>query len=276
MNPIIDQAAELRRLVRQSTRREAAPQVQPPTLILVAAAKTGAGASSTALQLAFAAARDGQRVVLGDIDSQGGDLAERIGAQPEGGLDDVLGGRWELHESLIGGPFGIQLLPGVRSRLGHVPQLSIERLRRDLRLLGRHADLVILDAGSRVEPLQQSLWDAADEVLLISTPDRLSLLDAYVAAKMNCSREPTPLGLLVNRAVNESQARDVHRRLERSSRRFLKTDIAWRGWLPYSDALATRCLPTPAAATRPQDKIASVLDGLVNDLRTARRERSPA
>lgn len=272
MNPIIDQAAELRRLVRQAARRQAAEQFQAPMQVLVAGAKTGAGASSAALQLAFAAARDGERVVLADIDSHGGDLAERIGARPQGGLDEVLGGRWELHESFVSGPLGIQLLPGSKGSLGHIPRLSIDRLRRDIRLLGRHADLVVLDAGSSVDPLQQTLWEAADEVLLVSTPDNLSVLDAYATTKQNCSREPTPLGLLVNRALDETQARDVHQRLERSSQRFLKTDIAWRGWLPYSDALATSRFETQSAL-RPSDAASQVLDTIVEDYRAAARQR---
>ena len=151
-------------------------------------------------------------------------------------------------------------------------------------LIGSHRKKLALRSSSTrfphsirisVSTLQQTLWDAADEVLLVSTPDKLSVLDAYAATKQNCSREQTPLGLLVNRAMDEEQARDVHRRLGGSSRRFLKTDIAWRGWLPYSDALAT-ARNEQQSALRPSDRAGRVMETLVEDYRAAKRQRPPA
>ncbi len=233
-----DQASDLRTLARQSLRRGWSGGHAAARAVLVAAGKTRAGSTTVALQLAVAAARDGQRVVLLDLDSQGGDIAERMQIEAEKNINDVLHNEVELTQTLVKASQGIHVAPGPAGPMGYVNGFAIERFERSFRLLTRRSDLVVIDAGSKIESLQQVFWHQADAVLMVSTPDSLSVLDSYAMLKTNHAWDLGNVGVLINQSSSWENARDVFGRVRQACHQFLKTDIAWRGWLPYSSALA--------------------------------------
>ncbi len=249
MNVTHDQASDLRTLVRQSRRNDSA-SLDSARTVLVASGKTRAGSTTVAIQLAIAAARGGQRVNLVDMDSQGGDVAQRMQLSGELSIGDVLYEQFDPSRVLVEAAEGVQVVPGTTGPMAHINGFAIERFKHDYQLLTRHCDLVVIDGGSRVESLQRVFWHLADAVLMVSSSDRLSVLDSYAALKTNHVWDLSDVGVFVNQAPDGEIAKDVHGRIRRACRRFLKTDIAWRGWLPYSSGLAGRSgnhFPAPAS-----------------------------
>lgn len=226
-----DQATELRRIVQRTSRRDAPPQSEAPRLIGVVGAKPRAGATTVALNAALATAQHGFRALLVDADIDAPDVARLCGLDSEPGLGDVYIGRRDIHEVLLRGPAGLLVAPSNVRGLPDPPAEAAPRLIYQLQALARHAEVVFLDLGSGPPDWIGCLWRAIDEVLVTTSGDTLSVMDAYAAIKAN-QEAGAAVRVLVNRVDEAPQARDVFRRINASCRRFLGRRLEWCGFVP--------------------------------------------
>jgi flagellar biosynthesis protein FlhG len=236
-----DQANELRQLVLRGARPATTPSGPPPKLIVVTSGKGGVGTTTVAVNLAIALARDGRRTVLVDADFESADAATLCRLEATYTVADVLAGRRTVHEALERGPAGIQVLPGAwaRGSLSECSEAGQQRLLGQLKCIGAHAEYVILDVGSGASRVIGQFWQAADEVLLITTPDAVAIMDTYAAVKVLRPAEGGPLlRSVVNLAADAMAAEEIHQRLGKACRRFLGLKVMPTGFLP-SDPLVT-------------------------------------
>jgi flagellar biosynthesis protein FlhG len=254
-----DQANDLRNLVIRAVRGVGSHDAPPPKLLVLAGGKGGVGTTTVAVNLATSLARDGQRVVLVDADFAGPNVAEMCGLDGAYGAADVLAGRRTVHEVLLRGPMGIQVLPANRARVEPAdctPQAQ-ERLLAQLRSLGAHADYVLIDAGSGSSRTMRRFWESADGVLLVLESDGASVMDAYALVKLVCNENPppAPIAAVVNNAADDESG-EVLERLSRACRRFLGFTVVAAGIVPR-DAAA------PAAAAERRPAVLHAPDGVV-------------
>lgn len=229
-----DQAYDLRQMVLRSLRPHAMPAAEPPRLVVVTGGKGGVGTTTIAVNLAVALARDGRRTVLVDADFAGADAGNLCGLRDGATVNDVLAGRRTVHEALERGPGGIQVLPGNWSRGEYVDcsPAAQQRLIAQLRTLGAFADYVILDAGNGASRTLGRFWQAADDVLLITTPEPVAIMDTYAAIKVQGDSAPdAAIHAVVNFGADAETAADVQARLARACRRFLARELFDAGWL---------------------------------------------
>jgi flagellar biosynthesis protein FlhG len=260
-----DQADELRQLVRQSACR---PTVSGPgaPLIVVGGGKGGVGTTTTAVNLAVALARQGRRAVFVDADLDHGGNANFGQGHASGSILDVLAGRCTVHEVLERGPSGIQVIAG-RWASGHVSEPSVrahERFIAALKDLAPHADVVIIDGGSSRTQFARRLWHAADAVLVVTTSERLAIMDAYAAIKaMTGGDRPVSRHVVVNCEADATAAGDVQSRIAEACDRFL-------GLRAHSAGHVARCdvsndgdgvlvYPPRCESARAMDRVADVL-----------------
>jgi len=231
-----DQADYLRRLVRQDGAPKAARAPGAPHLIAVLGGKGGVGATTLALNVAVALAQLGQRLVLVDADLEGANISS-LCQVPEGdSLLDVLRGRCSLHEVLRPGPAGLQVLPGrwAPGELTDCPPEAQERLLQQLRGLGRHVETVILDVGSGLSPRVRRFVEAVETVLLITTPDPISVMDTYAAIKLLLMPDRQQwVGAAVNCVQQAHEAEETQQRLALCCRRFLGRRLQAAGQVPF-------------------------------------------
>ncbi len=283
---MIDQATELRKLVLRAMRAQPIATGPPPRLVVLTGGKGGVGVTTIAVNLAVALAEQGSRVVIVDADLHRSDVATLCGLSDfQTGTNLLEAGR-DIHEVLHPGPAGIQILPGLRvhglnehgQNKHSVGEISYERLQRQLATLGRHADIVILDLGSGSGELIRRFSSAADEVLLVTTPDSVAVMDAYTRIKTDLAlASQRSLRLVVNLTTDASQAANVHHRIDSSSQKFLNATISFAGHVPQDDAVsrgATRSIPfvrgePTAAASQAIDKLASLLIPTPSQARSA-------
>jgi len=266
---VSDQAFHLRALVRAAAQADAGAPFPPPRKIVVCGGKGGAGATTIAVNLSIAFARLGSRVVLVDADMNHADVAAHCQLETRDTLADVLSARRTVHEVLTRGPAGIQIVAGDWSSTS-VPDCSPaaqDRLLAELDRLGRHADLVVLDAGSGLNHVVRRFWQAADAVLLVTTPDRVAIMDSYAAIKVLGARRELAVHTITNRADAETAA-DVHVRLNDACERFLNRSILFAGSLSDDSAIgeaASTGRPMALDGCRRQSarEIESIAEGLI-------------
>jgi len=249
---MLDQARQLRQLVRRRSSAAADDHPARPKLLAVTGAKGGVGATTVALNLAATLARQGFRTALVDADPHG-DAAIRCRLEERCTLADVLAGRRTVREALHPGPSGMLLLPGDWG-LGDASEClasAQDRLLEQLQGLGDVVDCVVVDMGSGSGRMARRFWQAADLVLVITTPEQSSVMAAYSAIKVWVESDgQIPLATLVTKAPSPEAAAGVHTRLARACLRFLGLQLRGVGHLacdterPQLDQLAATLAAT--------------------------------
>ena len=98
--------------------------------------------------------------------------------------------------------------------------------------------MVVIDAGSRPDPLARQLWQAADRVLLVTTVETAAIMDAYAAIKLlSDPARSASIALVVNRSPAESLAEEAQQRLAQACRRFLGLPLRSVGQVPEDGAV---------------------------------------
>lgn len=236
----MDQAGRLRRMAAVGAPR---PQTRQPIArggrtrcrsIAVTSGKGGVGKSNIAICLAVAASRLNKRVLVFDGDLGLANLHILLGMAPKYNLAHVVKEECSLEETLCHGPDGITIIPGASGVLsmGNLPCARLESLIRQLSLLEEEYDLLVIDGGAGIGHAAVQLSLMADTALLILTPDPTSLADAYATLKILLTRGMKSVGVVVNMARSDAEARETFRRLDSLSRNFLNSGVELVGSLP--------------------------------------------
>ena len=236
-----DQADELRSIVLRSARRWTASASPSPRVVVLVGGKGGVGTTTLSLNLAVAAAGQGQRVMLVDADLGRADVSALCRLKERYSLADVLAARRDIHEVLEPGPAGIQILPGAWTPIesGQFTDFARQRFVRGLRDLGPHADMLLVDLGSRLGEIQWQLWQVADEALLITTPDTVSVMDAYATIKSGHLRGiSVPIRTVVNQSIQQRASTEAQRRIAASCQRFLNREVGSGGIVRLDSVVA--------------------------------------
>jgi chromosome partitioning protein len=144
--------------------------------------KGGVGKTSTAVNIAHLAARDGQRVLLWDLDPQAAaSFLFRVRPRVKGGGAALIKGSRELDAAIKGTDFErLDLLPADFTYRNldlilDATKKPTQRLARLLRPLAAEYDLVVLDCPPGISLLSESVLHAADVLLVPLIPTTLSV-----------------------------------------------------------------------------------------------------
>jgi flagellar biosynthesis protein FlhG len=274
-----DQASPLRNLVLRES--AASADHGHSRLIVVAGGKAGLGVTTVGVNLAVALARHGLRTVLIDADLECANAAALCGCATSPGLGEVLASRRDIHEVLQRGPGGIQLVAGVAKSetRGPCPPKAQQRFLRQLNSLSKHVDMLVVDAGSVPTELARQLWAAAHDVVLVTSPDVVAVMDSYAAVKTLYSpgqQSASQVRLLVNHAGHDAEAADVFRRIDQSCQRFLGVALELAGTIPSDDqALQAARHGVPVLLLSPHSPLSRSIDALADGLIPAEADEQP-
>jgi flagellar biosynthesis protein FlhG len=244
-----DQAERLRALI-ETARPLARDENAALPMIAVSGARAGVGSTTVSLNLAAVLADRGERVLLVDGSQHRSDVIEAplVRRKVENSLGDVLAGKCSVREAIVAGPAGIQMLVN-SCDARTTPDFSRraqQRLLEELQSLDGSIDLIVMDVGPGQSSWTQRLWQRAKLVLLVTTPDDATVLDAYAALKLGVSEaRDVEIRLLVNQADSEMAAIDTQRRIQNSCQRFLSRSIPALPALPrhMRESLAAQAAP---------------------------------
>lgn len=175
------------------------------------------------------------------------------------------------------GPAGLLVLPGPWSPEEAVScsPAAQDRLLTELRGLGPHTDIVLIDAGSGTNRTVARFCQAAEQLLVVTTPDPIAILDSYASIKVLYGGKPElPVSSVVNLADDETAAA-VHARLDQVCQRFLGKAIVAVGHVPTDSRVAEcRALGGLLAMQSPNSPAAQQIDRLSEKLLRAAAERA--
>jgi flagellar biosynthesis protein FlhG len=209
--------------------------------LAVASGKGGVGKSNVAVNVALELAALGQRVALLDADLALANADVLLGLNPSYHLGHVLAGQCALQEAVIEVAHGLRLIPG-GSGLEELANLSQHRYRHlvaELQTLEAEADWMIIDTAAGLAENVTGILRAADEVIVVTTPDPTAVVDAYALIKVLHRQTPAkPISIIVNDVTGVGDAERVFAQLQAAATRFLERRLKHLGTIPHDAELA--------------------------------------
>lgn len=266
-----DQASGLRELVQAG--RGAPPAPTRARVVAVTSGKGGVGKTNVCVNLSMALAARGSRTILFDADLGLANVDIVMGITPEWNLSHVVRGQRTVREILTEGPGGVQIVPsgsGIRD-MADLPPHARARVLDSLGELEMLADWLLVDTGAGLSENVLAFLKAADEVIVVTTPEPTALLDAYGVIKAFSAERPrSRVYVLVNQAADADDADRVHERLRAAAGQFLSFPVIPLGHV-VRDPLVSQavCRQRPLLSLYPSSPAARCIraaaDSLVGD-----------
>ena len=238
----MDQAARLRQLAeslsKQRKDNQAAPFPEGGTrVIAVTSGKGGVGKTNITVNLAIALSRAGLRTLIVDADIGMANVDVVLGTLSHKHLLNLLEQGSRLEDILMHGPYGINYISG-GSGIEKAQDFSPSQRKILMEKLGgvsKLADVILVDTGAGLGKNVMDFILAADEVILVTTPEPTSLTDAYAVMKAySMYAEEPDLRLVINRVYDERESREGAAKLSQTAERFLHLRIPCLGYV-YED-----------------------------------------
>jgi len=224
---VTDQAQGLRELASKS--------YGPTKVIAVTSGKGGVGKSNMVINLGMALVKLRRRVLIVDVDLGLANIETLLGISCDYSVQHVLDGQKKLEDIIVQAAGGIRIIPG-SSGISRLADLSGKKRKEFIghfaRLQGT-VDVILVDTMAGISKNVVGFAVAADEVLLVTTPEPTAVLDAYAMAKTIFHRQRNAnIKMVINMVNDERQAKQTAHRLESAAKQFLNRRVRTVGYVP--------------------------------------------
>ncbi|MEY9092078.1 MinD/ParA family protein [Paenibacillus sp. RC84] len=271
-----DQAQELRKLIRLRHEKDtpspgSALTGQPERktrIITVTSGKGGVGKSNFTLNFALCLQARGYKTLIFDADIGFANIDVLMGISSKANLLHLIKGEKTIGELVQTGPKGLQFIAG-GSGLYDLVRLSdseADSFTDQIQELGGMADFILFDTGAGLSKETQRFIAAAQETLVVTTPEPTSITDAYALIKMVRSEDPdVHFKLVVNRAAHSREAKETAEKIAMVARRFLSVELQTLGFVE-DDQHVSRAVKeqTPFTIAYPNSPAAKSMNVLVD------------
>jgi len=223
----VDQATNLRKLVLENR------QVKKTKTIAVTSGKGGVGKSSISVSLAIALARNNVTVTLLDADLGLANVNVILGIIPKYNLYHVIKGKKKLREIVIEVPENIKIIAGA-SGFHQLANLDVKQRTDFIESVAEldSDDYMIIDTGAGVSQNVLAFVLAADEVIVVTTPEPTAITDAYGIIKSIAAQAPDKsIKLVVNRVQSVAEGKRVAQRVINIAGQFLNVKVENLGFV---------------------------------------------
>ncbi len=242
-----DQAEKLREIMRQrKNSKNGSPELNgiknngKTRTIAVSSGKGGVGKTNIAINLALSYAQLGKKVVVMDADLGLANVNVMLGIIPKYNLYHVIRKQKRMRDIIQDTSYGIQIVAGASgfSKIANLSEEERNSFVDELQDLFA-ADILIIDTGAGVSNNVLSFIAAADDVIIVTTPEPTAITDAYGIIKIIATEiENLDLGLklVVNRVKSVTEAKKVAERVINIAGQFLNLRVDYLGFV-YDDEL---------------------------------------
>ncbi|HOX12737.1 MAG TPA: MinD/ParA family protein [Spirochaetia bacterium] len=267
-----DQAQKLRELM-QAGAPSAAPQgassQKRTRVITVTSGKGGVGKTNLSVNLALAYAQQGKRVIVLDADLGLANVNIMLNMIPKYNLYHVIRKQKTMKEIILDTDYGIQIVAGASgfSKIANLSEEERQSFISELYSLAG-ADIIIIDTSAGVSSNVLSFVAAADDAIIITTPEPTAITDAYGIIKIIATEvENLNIGLklVVNRVKSVLEGKKVAERIINISGQFLNLKVEYLGCI-YEDPIvpASVIRQRPFILSDPKSKAAISVHHLVS------------
>lgn len=210
-------------------------------VIAVSSGKGGAGKSTVVINLALALQSLGKKTCIVDVDLGTANVDFLLQINAKYNLFHLVNGQKEIEEIIIHGPQGLMLIPGGAGmdEIANLKEWQFSRLISAFNKLDSYVDYLFLDTGSGVSRNVTNFLLAADEIVLVATPDPHAIMDVYSLIKVLANYEvQSRIKLIVNKSQEEREAYNIWDAISTASRQFLNLPVEYLGTIPRSEAIA--------------------------------------
>ena len=200
-------------------------------VVAVCSGKGGVGKTNFTLNLGLTEQKAGKNVLIIDIDFGFTNIDVLCGAMPSYTLQDVIRGERTIEEVVVEGPQGIKFIAGGKDALELMNSAGRhqEILKKELSKLS-DIDIILIDAGAGINKSLILYTMFAQDLVVVINPEPTSYSDAYQFIKVIDKYEiKKEVGVVVNRAQNESEASNSFAILSTTVGKFLDIKLNYLG-----------------------------------------------
>ena len=219
--------------------------------------KGGVGKTHTSVNLATAFAAMGMRTLLIDIDLGNANVGVKIGIHPKHTLMDFLNKEKDIFEIVTDTEYGFDLIGGQSGEYRLANLVYVQKLKfiRNFREVSKNYDVVIFDLSAGIDSTVLDFALAADEIIIITTPQ--DIVAGYACLKASYYRfkeletrlekqmknyEPTDRfepKFIINQVETLEMGQKVFDKLRATASKHFsnndryKLDVGFLGFIPY-------------------------------------------
>ncbi|HHY74643.1 MAG TPA: MinD/ParA family protein [Bacillus bacterium] len=236
--------------------------------IAVVSGKGGVGKSNFSLNFALGLGKTGASVLLFDMDIGMGNIDILMGVTSRHTIVDMFENDLELKDIIEKGAENLSYVAAGTglSTIFKLETSKFENFASQLEELVEDYQYIIFDMGAGITDDSMQFILAANEIIVIVTPEPTSITDAYAAMKyIHLKESEMPFYLIINRAFSEKQALSTSNRLGSAVKRFLEKDIVSLGDLP-DDRIVSKAVShqTPFLLYAPDSNVSRSMLTIVN------------
>ncbi len=235
-----DQAEKLRELMGGRAPGSTPGGRKATRIIAISSGKGGVGKTNIAINLALAYAQAGKRVTVMDADLGLANVNVVLGVIPRYNLYHLIRKQKTLNEIIVDTAYGIRIIAGASgfSKIANLTEDERTTFIGELAALSS-SDVIIIDCAAGVSNNVISFIAAADDALIVTTPEPTAITDAYGIIKIIATEvENLDLGLklIVNRVKSVVEGKRVAERVINIAGQFLNLKVDYLGCV-YDDPI---------------------------------------
>ncbi|MDR1506076.1 MAG: MinD/ParA family protein [Treponema sp.] len=241
-----DQAEKLREMMRRKSgglERPSGKEGKKARIITVTSGKGGVGKTNVSVNMALAYARMGKKVVVMDADLGLANVNVMLNMIPKFNLYHVIRKQKTMREIMIDTEYGISIVAGASgfSKIANLNDAERQYFIEELETLSA-ADIIIIDTSAGVSSNVLDFVAAADDAVIVTTPEPTAITDAYgiikiIATEINSLN--MGLKLVVNRVKHALEAKKVADKMISITGQFLNLKVEYLGFI-YDDEAVSR------------------------------------
>lgn len=277
-----DQAEQLRSLMKEKTRvppvdagsepfpRDDGQRANRKTrIITITSGKGGVGKTNVATNMAIAYAQMGKKVIVIDADLGLANVNVMMNIIPQYNLYHVMRKQKKMSEIILDTEYGIKLVAGASgfSKIANMTEDERNSFIEELYTLA-DTDIIIIDTSAGVSRNVLGFVAAADEVVIVTTPEPTSITDAYGIIKIIATEVDNlniNLKMIVNRVGSAIEGKRVADRMIQIAAQFLNLKVEYLGFI-YDDPLVQQSVlrQRPFMIADPKGKASVCLKHIVS------------
>jgi len=240
-------------------------------IITVTSGKGGVGKTNFSVNMALAYARLGKRVVVMDADLGLANVNIMLNMVPRFNLYDMIRKGKTMKEIMVETDYGISIVAGALgiSQIANLSEKERKKFIEELNTLS-FADIVIIDTAAGVSSNVLDFIAAADDAVIVTTPEPTAITDAYGIIKIIATEYDNldmKLKLVVNRVKNAIEAKKVGDKMTHIAGQFLNLKVDYLGFI-YDDPVVSQAVlrQKPFMVIDPRSKASICIQHIVGKM----------